>query len=312
MTTRPADPSPGPAVAAPSHERGDVTGSRPRSRYHHGAGRVRRVTVRRLPAHVVLLVAAVVFAYPLLWMIMSSFKQQSQIFSLTLWTDHPTLANYRLALNSIPLIRQFANSIVVAGCFTVGALLLCSAAGFAFAKLRFPGKRGLFLILVSTMMVPNFMTLLPAFLIMAQLGWVNTYQSVILPGIASAFGIFFMRQYMKNIPDELLDAARIDGAGVFGAFWRVAVPLSWPALGSLGILLFVAQWNNYLWPLVMLRTSSMQTVVLGVAALPNSNFSTPWGAVLAGASVAVVPLLIVFLVFQKRIIAGVMGGALKG
>jgi multiple sugar transport system permease protein len=295
---------------APARVAGGAPAAGPASRT--ARRRLRSGPLRRLPAHLVLLIAAVIFAYPLLWMILSSFKQESQIFSLTLWSSHPTLANYRLALKSIPLIRQFINSIIVAGCFTVGALLLCSAAGFAFAKLSFPGKRGLFLILVSTMMVPNFMTLLPAFLIMSDLGWVNTYQSVILPGIASAFGIFFMRQYMASIPDELLDAARIDGASVFGAFWRIALPLSWPAVGSLGILLFVAQWNNYLWPLVMLRTSSMQTVVLGVAALPSSNFSTPWGAVLAGASIAVVPLLIIFLVFQKRIIAGVMGGALKG
>lgn len=309
MTTHQADHFPAAAISVPGPAAGPSASDRgPRS----GRRWLRRGPLRMLPAHIALLIAAVIFAYPLLWMIVSSFKQEAQIFSLTLWTSHPTLANYRLALKSIPLIRQFVNSIVVAGCFTVGALLLCSAAGFAFAKLSFPGKRGLFLILVSTMMVPNFMTLLPAFLIMSDLGWVNTYQSVILPGIASAFGIFFMRQYMASIPDELLDAARIDGAGLFTVFWRIALPLSWPAIGSLGILLFVAQWNNYLWPLVMLRTSSMQTVVLGVAALPSSNFSTPWGAVLAGASVAVVPLLIIFLVFQKRIIAGVMGGALKG
>jgi multiple sugar transport system permease protein len=307
MTTRPADHLPVPATATPV-----VASTPPRSRRGSPLRFLRRGPLRHLPVHLILLAAAIVFAYPLLWMVMSSFKQESQVFSLTLWTSHPTLANYRLALKSIPLIRQFVNSVVIAGVFTVGALLLCSAAGFAFAKLTFPGKRGLFLILVSTMMVPNFMTLLPAFLIMSDLNWVNTYQSVILPGIASAFGIFFMRQYMHSIPDELLDAARIDGTGVFSVFWRIMLPLSWPAVGSLGILLFVAQWNNYLWPLVMLRTSSMQTIVLGVAALPNSNFSTPWGAVLAGASVAVVPLLVVFLIFQKRIIAGVMSGALKG
>jgi multiple sugar transport system permease protein len=273
--------------------------------------RSRRLAGRAL-THLSLIIVSVVFGYPLVWMVASSFKRPDDIFSIGLWPNHVTLQNYRTALDAVPLLRQLGNSVLISVTYSVGALLLCSAAGFAFAKLEFPARRMFFGGMVATMMIPNFMTLLPAFLIMSKLGWINTYQSVILPNIASAFGIFFMRSYMSAIPDEILDAARVDGASTFALYRRIALPLSWPAIGSLGILLFIGQWNSYLWPLVMLRTANVQTIVLGVSALPNSTFGTPWGAVMAGASIAIVPLLIVFFVFQRQIISGVISGSIKG
>jgi multiple sugar transport system permease protein len=268
--------------------------------------------VRTFAAHAALLLACVVFGYPLLWTIAASFKPEGQIFTLGLWTDNPTLKNYQYAASQIPLFREVLNSVIIAGSQTIGALCFCSAAGFAFAKLKFPGQRPLFAILLATVMIPSFVTILPSFVVMSRLGWVGTYQSVIVPGLASAFGIFFMRQYMHAIPDELLDAARVDGGNNFTVFRRVALPVCWPALGVLGILTFVSAWNNYLWPLVMLRSASMQPIALGIVSLTSSSLgAAPWGSIMAGATIAVVPLVLVFIVFQRRIIAGIMRGAVK-
>jgi ABC-type glycerol-3-phosphate transport system permease component len=222
------------------------------------------------------------------------------------------LENYQTAFTSLPLLRNLGNSVIIAGVYTVGALFLCSLAAFAFAKFTFPGRNGLFTILLGTMMVPALMTLLPSFIIMSNLQWVNTYQSVIVPGLANAFGIFFMRQYMIGIPDELIDAARVDGAGSFRIFWRIMLPLCRPALAVLAIMQVISQWNQFLWPLIMLRDNSMYTIVLAVAALPSSNFNTPWGVVMVGGTVAVLPLIITFLIMQRGIIAGIMAGGLKG
>jgi multiple sugar transport system permease protein len=242
-----------------------------------------RHAVRRAGAHLALIIASVIFGYPLLWTIVASFKPESQIFTLGLWTDKPTLQNYRAAANAIPLVRELLNSVIIAGSQAIGALIFCSAAGFAFAKLEFPGKRALFGLLLATVMVPSFVTILPSFIIMSKLGWVDTYQ-----------------------------AARIDGGNNFTVYRRVALPVCWPAMGVLGILTFIAAWNNYLWPLVMLRSTSMQPIALGITSLTTSSLgATPWGAIMAGASVAIVPLLVVFFFFQRKIISGVMRGAIR-
>jgi len=268
--------------------------------------------MRRAGAYLALIIASLIFGYPLVWTVIASFKPEAEIFTLGLWTDKPTLANYRDVANAIPLLREVLNSVIIAGSQTIGALMFCSAAGFAFAKLQFPGKRALFGLLLATVMVPTFVTILPSFIIMARIGWVDTYQSVIVPGLAGAFGIFFMRQYMYAIPDELLDAARVDGGNNFTVYLRIALPICWPALGVLGILTFIAAWNNYLWPLVMLRSTSMQPIALGITSLTTSSLGTaPWGAVMAGASVAVVPLLVVFMIFQRKITSGIMRGAIR-
>jgi multiple sugar transport system permease protein len=263
-------------------------------------------------AYLAMAVVVVIFGYPLLWTIAASFKHESDIFTLGLWTTAPTLSNYSVAANEIPLAREVLNSVIIAGSQAIGAVFFCSAAGFAFAKLKFPGQRVLFGLLLATVMVPSFVLLLPTFIIMSDIGWVDTYQAVIVPGLASAFGIFFMRQYMAAVPDELVDAARVDGGNNFMVYWRVALPVCWPALGVLGIISFIGAWNNYLWPLVMLRSATMQPIALGIVSLTSISLgATPWGAIMAGATIAVVPLVVVFLVFQKRIIAGIMRGAIK-
>jgi ABC-type glycerol-3-phosphate transport system permease component len=163
-------------------------------------------------------------------------------------------------------------------------------------------------------MVPSLVGLLPAFVIISKLGWVDTYQALIVPSVASAFGIFFMRQYIQSIPDELLDAARIDGLPDygFGLYYRVVLPLIRPALATLAIISFMGSWNNFLWPLMVLRSDSMYTIVVAVAALPSSQFNTPYGPIMAGTTIAVIPLILLFLLFQRQFVAGVMRVGLKG
>ena len=291
---------------APEHVRGSATSRR------RGAESVG--PLKMAIGQLVLLGISVLFLFPIGWMVSASFTPSDEIFSsgLRFFPANPTLENYQTAFTSLPLLRNLGNSVIIAGVYTVGALFLCSLAAFAFAKFNFPGRNVLFTILLGTMMVPALMTLLPSFIIMSNLQWVNTYQSVIVPGLANAFGIFFMRQYMIGIPDELIDAARVDGAGSFRIFWRIMLPLCRPALAVLAIMQVISQWNQFLWPLIMLRDNSMYTIVLAVAALPSSNFNTPWGVVMVGGTVAVLPLIITFLIMQRGIIAGIMAGGLKG
>jgi len=277
-------------------------------------GNIGRLLMARVLTHGALVVISAIFLFPLLWMVSTSLKSTGEIFNpgLNLIPAHPTLENYRVAFSALPLLRNFFNSVFIATSFTVLSLFFCSLAGFAFAKLQFPGRNGLFLVLLGTMMVPGLVGLLPSFVIMSKLGWVDTYQAVIVPGVANAFGIFFMRQYIQEIPDELLDAARLDGCSNFTIYWRLVVPLIRPALTALSIMQFMQSWNNFLWPLMVLRSNAMYTIVLAVASLPAANFNTPWGAIMAGTTVAVVPLVLFFLAFQKQFVAGVMRVGLKG
>lgn len=277
------------------------------------AGKGRHVAAR-IAIHGIILIISLIFVFPLLWMVSSSFKPIGEIFDpgLTIVPRRPTLENYQVAFAALPLLRNFFNSVFVATTFTALSLFFSSLAGFAFAKMQFPGRNSLFLLLLGTMMVPTFVTLLPSFVIISKLGWVDTYQALIVPGVANAFGIFFMRQYIQEVPDELLDAARIDGGSSFTMYRQIVLPLVKPALTALAIMQFMGTWNNFLWPLMVIRSNEMYPIVLAVAALPAANFNTPWGAVMAGTTVAVVPLVLFFLAFQKQFVAGVMRIGLKG
>jgi ABC-type glycerol-3-phosphate transport system permease component len=211
----------------------------------------------------------------------------------------------------LPLLRNLLNSVVIASGHTVLAVFFASLAGYAFAKMRFPGRDALFLLILLTMMVPPEVGLIPAFVIMSKLRLVNTYWSLILPGAASGLGIFFLRQYMSSLPDAVLEAARIDGCPEFGIYARIVVPMSLPALAALSILAFVGSWNDYLWPLVMLRTPDMQTITLAVPALEATGFNIPWGAIMAGSVLAAAPPVLIFLFFQRYFVAGVTLGGVK-
>ncbi|MEV4293223.1 carbohydrate ABC transporter permease [Microbispora rosea] len=217
-----------------------------------------------------------------------------------------------LVFSTVPFVRSIVNSLVVAGSIGVGQAVLCALAGFAFAKMRFRGRNALFLFVVLTMTVPTQLAIVPQYMIISSLGWVDTLQALIVPGLANAFGIFWMRQHIASaISDEILQAARIDGASTWQIFWRVAFPLVRPAAFVLGLLGFVTAWNDFLWPFVVLKSPEMYTVQIAIKALQNS-FNIDLGLAMSGSFLATLPLLVLFVFVGRRMVAGIMNGAFKG
>lgn len=271
--------------------------------------------LRQVITYALLAIGAVVMLIPFVWMVVASLMQPSEIIArpLSFIPKNPTLDAYHGLRDAIPIYRMYFNSMIVTFLITVGILLTSSTAGYGFAKFRFPGRDALFLIVLGTMMIPFFVVLIPIFWMIGQWGWVNTYQGLIIPHVATAFGIFLMRQYMLSLPDEVLDAARVDGASEFEIYWRIVLPLCTPALGALTILAFVYQWNAFLWPLVVARSDSMWTVPVGLNALRTyASNAQVVNMQMAGATMGVVPLLIVFLALQRYFVRGIALTGVKG
>ncbi|NUT43279.1 MAG: carbohydrate ABC transporter permease [Thermoactinospora sp.] len=217
-----------------------------------------------------------------------------------------------LVFSTVPFVRSILNSLIVAGTIGVGHAVLCSLAGFAFAKLRFRGRNALFLVVVLTMTVPTQLAVIPQYMIISSLGWVDTLQALIVPGLASAFGIFWMRQHLATtISDEILQAARIDGATTWQIFWRIAFPLVRPAAFVLGLLGFVTAWNDFLWPFIVLKSPEMYTAQIAIKALQNS-YTIDLGLAMSGSFLATLPLIVLFVFVGRRMVAGIMDGAFKG
>ncbi|HEY0637032.1 MAG TPA: carbohydrate ABC transporter permease [Pseudonocardiaceae bacterium] len=263
--------------------------------------------------HTLLTVGLVVMAGPFLWMLLSSFKSEAEIRQVptTWWPRDWTINGYRELLGRLDFPGYFTNSVVVAVFTTAGNLLFCAAAGYALAKLAFPGRRALFVVVLGTIMVPSIVTLVPLFVLTSNLGLVNTYAGLVLPFLAQAFGVFLMRQFMLSIPDDLLEAARIDGAGEFRIFWRIVLPLCRPALATLGILTFLASWNNFLWPLVAATTEDRYTLPVALALYSVGQNRARYDLLLAGSVVVVVPVLIVFVLLQRHFVRGIATTGLK-
>jgi cellobiose transport system permease protein len=217
-----------------------------------------------------------------------------------------------LVLETVPFVQSLLNSLVVATAIGIGQAVLCSLAGFAFAKLRFPGRNALFLVVVLTMTVPTQLSVIPQYLIMSELGWVDTLQALIVPGLASAFGIFWMRQHISaTVSDELMQAARVDGASTGQVFWRIAFPIVRPAAFVLGLFGFVTAWNDFLWPFIVLKSPERYTAQIAIKALQNS-YDVDLGLAMSGSFLATVPLVVLFVVVGRRMVAGILEGAFKG
>jgi cellobiose transport system permease protein len=217
-----------------------------------------------------------------------------------------------LVLETVPFVQSLLNSLAVATAIGVGQAVLCSLAGFAFAKLQFPGRNTLFVIVVLTMTVPTQLSVIPQYMIMTQLGWVDTLQALIVPGLASAFGIFWMRQHISaTISDELMQAARIDGASTAQVFWRIAFPIVRPAAFVLGLFGFVTAWNDFLWPFIVLKSPERYTAQIAIKALQNS-LDVDLGLAMSGSFLATIPLVVLFVVVGRRMVAGILEGAFKG
>lgn len=269
--------------------------------------------VARWLLFVMLLAGALVMAAPFLWMIGTSLKAPTEVFRYppTLLPESPQWANYARILEVLPFGRYLFNSLTVALSVTALQLLLCSMAAYAFARLRFPGRDVLFLVYLSALMVPSQVTLIPNFILVRQLGWVDSYQALILPFAFSSFGTFLLRQYFLTLPRELEEAARIDGASYLQSYWRIALPLARPALAALAIFTFVAQWNNFLWPLVTTTRPEMSTLTVGLNTL-RGQYNTAWTLLMAGSVLAIVPILVLFVIGNRAFIRGITTSGLGG
>jgi ABC-type glycerol-3-phosphate transport system permease component len=261
------------------------------------------------------IVAVSAFAiFPFIWMLVSSFKPFGEIFAgRSFLPQQPTIDNYvRLFQQGDALVKVW-NSLFIATVYTGSALLLCALAGYAFAKFRFPGRRLLFALMLATLTIPFAVVMIPLFILMRNVfNWIDTPWPLIVPTAANAFGIYFMRQYLQSLPDEMLDAARVDGASELTIFFRIVLPTSIPGLASLGIIFFMARWNDFLWPLAVLRSDEVRTVPLMLIALQGPPGRTAYDVLMAGSVVSVVPMLLLFLFLQRYLVAGVTSGAVKG
>lgn len=260
----------------------------------------------------ILIVAAFIALVPFLYVISTSFKDTVSLFQYPPeWIpSEPTLENFRELLQEYPFLRWTLNSFIVASAVTVIKVVIDSMAGYAFAKMSFPGKDALFLVVLMTLMVPFAATLIPLFIIVRDLNLTNTYPGLILPALASPIGIFMMRQFIETLPGDLGNTARLDGCSEFQIFRRVVLPLVRPGLVVLGIFTFMTQWTSYLWPLVIGTREEMYTLTVGVQSL-RSLFTVNWGVLSAGAVLSMLPLILVFLFLQRYFIAGSIAGALK-
>jgi multiple sugar transport system permease protein len=292
------------------------------------ARRRRRMRPGRVLRYVILSAGGLLFIAPFVYMVSSSFQPLSELFSYPpKWIPtNPTLENYTGFFSSGHQIgRWILNSVITTGAITVAQLFFSSLMAYTFAKRKFPGRDFLFFLLLATMMFPFQVIIIPNYLILKVIpgfggndlagvgghGWLDSYWGIIVPNLVSGFGIFLLRQYMKSIPDELLDAARIDGAGHFRIYWKVILPLSRPALAALAIFTFQFWWAAFFWPLIVISSPQLYTLPLGLALFQDQN-RTAWNLITAGSVLASLPLIVVFLLFQRQFVRGISVSGLKG
>ena len=265
--------------------------------------------------YTILTIGVLTMAIPYVWMVITSIKpiEEIQSYPPSFYVHHPTIAPYKELFSILTMVRYLLNSLFVASVVTLFNVLFCSLAGYAFAKHRFYGRDKIFLLLLSAVMIPYQVNLIPGFIIIKNLGWLNSFYALIIPNMAMVFGVFLCRQYIMSIPNDLIDAAKIDGCSEFGIYRLVIFPLIKPALATLAIFTFLSQWNSFVWPLIVINTSSMRTVPLALSVLNSQfGFGANFAMVMAGATVVTLPVLILFICFQKYFIKGIALIGLKG
>ncbi|MEW6269517.1 MAG: carbohydrate ABC transporter permease [Thermodesulfobacteriota bacterium] len=270
-----------------------------------------RRLVPAIALHAVLLAAAAATLLPLLWMVSVSLMPAGEAAAARLVPAQPTLEHYRTLFARLDVARHAANSALLATAVTAISLLVNAMAGYAFAKLQFVGRDAVFRVLIAALVIPAQVGMLPLFLMLKEMGLINTYAGVIVPGLASIFGIFLVRQYVLSIPESVLDAARIDGASELRIFWSIGLPAARPILITLGIFTFMGAWNDFLWPLIVLSEESMFTLPVALANLLGEH-APDVELMMAGAVVTVLPMVALFLALQRYYVAGVVGGSVKG
>jgi len=260
----------------------------------------------------ILILAALAMFIPFLWTISTSFKEASGVIGCNkIIPPHPTLAAYRTVLFDVPFLRWFLNSLIVASFVTVFNLLFDSMAGYALARIKFPGRNIIFLLLLGTMMIPGQVTMVPIFKILQSFGMLDTYYGLIVPFVVSIFGIFLMKQFFESVPKELEEAAMIDGCSRFGIYWRIILPLAGPALAALAIFTFLGSWNSFMMPLIIVSVPEMQTLPLGVAMF-RQQYATNWTVLMAASVLITLPIAVLYVFFQRWFVEGISFSGLKG
>ncbi len=263
--------------------------------------------------YVVSIVLAVIALIPFLWMISTSLKSRGALMSIPIeWIPaEPTLDGYAKVFSRFPFLRTIGNSLLVSVAYTLITLISASMAAFAFAKLRFRGSGAILSVYIATMMIPTQVTMIPLFVVMNRLGLIDSYASVILPSMFKPFAVFLLVQQMKTIPNDYIDAARIDGAGLFQTYRKVALPLCIPTLATLAVTTFMESWNDYLWPLLMLTDRNKMTLPIALSTL-NGQYSTEYNVLMAGSLISMIPIIIIYIAAQKQFKSGLMAGGIKG
>jgi multiple sugar transport system permease protein len=249
--------------------------------------------------------------FPFLWMVSTSFKARGTWYNISLFPEEFSLEHYRLLLTASSLPRWYLNTIIVAIISTLTVSFFASLMGFAFAKYQFPGKEIIFGALLATIMIPAEMLIIPWYVGVARIGWIDSYIGILLPGLVTVFGVFVMRQFMGNIPNDLLDAGRIDGLSEFGLFSKICLPIARPALAVVVIFTFLGNWNDFLWPLIVINSNDMNTLQVGLSRLSSLETGADWGGTMSGAAIASIPMIIIFLFFQKYIVKGISMTGIK-
>ncbi|MDX6439136.1 MAG: multiple sugar transport system permease protein [Gaiellaceae bacterium] len=268
---------------------------------------------RRILTYVLLFAIAALFAIPFLWTISTSLKTLPETTGFDLLPNHPSLRAYREVLTEFDFFRYAANSFFLAGVITLANLILCSIGGYAFARLRFPGRELLFMLVLATLMIPDQLRLVPVFLLLSGWGLVGSFKGYMLIKLVLASNLFFMRQYFLTIPKDFEEAAKLDNAGHFKTFWKVMLPLTGPALAAITILTFQGIWNEFFWPLILLGFGDPDhyTVQLGIAQF-SFQYQTLWPQLMAASVIAILPIVIIFVFFQRYFVAGVVASGVKG
>ena len=272
-----------------------------------------------LPIHLILIICALAMVMPYVWMITTSLKSQSQMLTYPQqWIPTEFVwQNYARAWQAAPFAKYFFNSIVVALAVTLGDLITGALAAYAFARIKFPGRDAFFALYLASMMIPHQMTIIPSYLVLSKFGEMNkafgldTYFALIAPFLASAFGVFLLRQSFLQIPNELEDAATLDGCGRLGFLWRIVVPLSRPGLATLALFAFMGNWNGYLWPLIVTNTNEMRTVQIGLRYFVGQEGASQWGLLMAAAVFVSLPVVILYLIVQKQFVQGIAATGIK-
>ncbi|MEC0241624.1 carbohydrate ABC transporter permease [Paenibacillus dokdonensis] len=268
---------------------------------------------RQIAVHILLIVGAVLMIMPFLWMLSTSFKSFGDSMKVppTLFPNEWHFENYSKVLSTIDFGRYYGNTILVTLGRTIGQLVLCSLAAYSFACLKFPGKNIIFLALLAVLMVPSQVVMIPSFVIMRELNWLDTFYVLIIPGIFSAFGTFLLRQFFMTLPKDLEEAAKIDGCSYFRIYWNIYLPLSKSALVSLAIFTILASWNELLWPLIMTSSEDMRVLSIGISTFQGQH-STDYPLLMAGAVMATLPIIILFIFLQRYFIEGIAMNGIKG